>query len=496
MPLSLTELEEIRANAFADDIAIPRGAAYWTEVEALEFFDSGGTAVPKNPANVATGEPGAEPYQPLFWHSRAESSESLAASAITSVEAHKSEQVSRVRVFRDHLGAVGAPGELLAASGSWDCRVCVWRVGGTDGRALTSPSLLCELNPPDNRWVYDVALCGYLRGGASNRPALGLISTHTGGMVGEPENLIRLWSLRRDARAGADSGEGGEGSGEGGGNVAGRIAQKLNVEGSSNGPVPRGTFSAGGAHLRGVHGVDCTDTHICTISQDKIVAWEIDRPAGRGQEVVRVDSLLSSRSAGSQRVLCLSGGREVVPIGRYDDGLVPILSLHTGLATVETLALKGGDATALIEVGGAAATAGGVGAVDGRCFPIVASNANRAFLWDRRAGPQPRSRLALGSIAAFATLPGDAPGAGAPHALLAASGRQVYVFDVRRLPEDSPAVKRPPAALATLTAASTRRGAWTSLAALGGVVVAGDRDGGCTIWDVGTAGISGAPELS
>lgn len=402
--------------------------------------------------------------------------------AHASVDAHPEQTVTRVRLFHDSDGILDEPGSLVAISGSWDYRCCLWRVARKGGSHMGSdadagsdevtapPELLCELNPSDNRWVYDVGVCGYTSGSGSP-PSVAMISTHTGGMTGEPENLIRLWSLRREK--------------EPGGGVVGTIAQKLNVDGVDVGLASTGTaghvHSTSHVHLRGVHGVDCSVSHIATISQDTLCVWAFDPVGARGREVKRVPSPLGG-SASSSKVLFLAGGRELVPIGDYSacEGKLPILGLDAGLAAVDTLAFRGGHANAVAEL-----------AIDGgnatQSSTLVASNPNRAFVWDRRAGPQPHSRLALPGIAAFATLSGENAGSGPP-ALLAAAGRDVHVYDIRKLPEEAPTVKKAPPAIATLRAPDRddARGnsTWTTLAAMRGVVVAGDRDGGVCVWDV------------
>ena len=53
----------------------------------------------------------------------------VASQAASSIEqAHHSQPVSCVRLWRDEDGSLGARGQLLAVSGSWDCAVRVWRV--------------------------------------------------------------------------------------------------------------------------------------------------------------------------------------------------------------------------------------------------------------------------------------------------------------------------------------------------------------------------------
>jgi len=48
MPLTMEELDDIRAECLADDIDIPEEAASWVKGEAIKFFESGGTLFPRN----------------------------------------------------------------------------------------------------------------------------------------------------------------------------------------------------------------------------------------------------------------------------------------------------------------------------------------------------------------------------------------------------------------------------------------------------------------
>ena len=47
MPISLTILEAIRAELFADDVPIPADATRWTMQQAEDYFSSGGRQVPQ-----------------------------------------------------------------------------------------------------------------------------------------------------------------------------------------------------------------------------------------------------------------------------------------------------------------------------------------------------------------------------------------------------------------------------------------------------------------
>lgn len=258
-----------------------------------------------------------------------------------------------------------------------------------------------------------------------------------------------------------------------------------------------------------------------TASEDLFVAWRLDPSACRAAEVARAANPLLSPGRPPAGVRFLRDGCTVLAAGPLMEGALPLLRLGpAGLGVCETLLMKGGDAKDAIEVddGGGASGAGSPSNL------IMAAAPNRAFLWDRRAGGQPCARLALQGITALASVVddaagefgggdggGDAAGGGwhghlpsfaAYPVLLAAAGSRVHVYDVRRLPQDSAAVKKPPPALATLTRPppphageappaprdtprdTPREASFTTLAMAGGAVVAGDMEGQICVWDV------------
>jgi len=259
--------------------------------------------------------------------------------------------------------------------------------------------------------------------------------------------------------------------------------------------APLAARDARHAHRRGVHAVDCVRDTIATASTDRLVAWSLDRSAARADEAVSVDYPLATSTV-PMGLRWLSDGHTLLPVGSYDQNLVPLLDVTTGLGVSATLSFKGTDAVAAVEL-----------PADGR---ILLANKNRALLYDRRAGSEPCARLELAQIASLAALGGEA----AP-AILAASGAAVHVFDVRKLPGEAPRAKKPPPALAVLErelnppdgdsagggaaasastgsaaaslarSANVRRGEpFCSVAAMGGIVVAGDHDGGLAVWSV------------
>ena len=48
MPLTAADLETIRDECLADDVEIPAEAVAWIEEEAVAFFESGGTELPRD----------------------------------------------------------------------------------------------------------------------------------------------------------------------------------------------------------------------------------------------------------------------------------------------------------------------------------------------------------------------------------------------------------------------------------------------------------------
>jgi len=60
MPLTMAQLDDIRAECLADDIDIPAEAVSWIECEARTFFESGGTCFPR--------KQGLEGAETLAWY--------------------------------------------------------------------------------------------------------------------------------------------------------------------------------------------------------------------------------------------------------------------------------------------------------------------------------------------------------------------------------------------------------------------------------------------
>lgn len=239
--LTVERLTEIAAASFADDLA-DEASVSWSEAEVVAFFESGGAIRPSTLPTPPAIRPSKLPLppssttpllgRPPLWWERATSEETVLASSYLDAHA-RSETISRVRLFHDVEGAVGEPGDFLALSGGWDCVVRVWRVSRL---ASSEPAeQLCELKHSDARWVYDLDSVGYIRDGAapSAPPSLGVLASHTGGMVAEPNQLIRLWSVGRHRD-----------------HLAGACTMLVNTEGSTGDP-------RGYAHMRGVHALHC-----------------------------------------------------------------------------------------------------------------------------------------------------------------------------------------------------------------------------------------------
>ena len=446
-PLSADDLEAIRCECFADDVAIPAAddATHWTRDDAIAYFESGGIAMPL-PAVIP-------PTRHIPCVSDIQNAHSGAS---------YDSGVTQVRLISDHGGSLtGMDGGLIAMSSSWDCRICLWRVNALGGL----DPLLCELTHDDPRWVYDVAACGFYGG------SLGIISTQTGGMVGEPQHLIRHWSVRRHGPQPADD-------------VKGQCLMLPNVDGLT---ALGGENAPQFAHQRGVHAVDRRGRHMVTASSDALVVWRLEDAAmAHGLLPFRVAAKAAasmwSQSANTNGIRILRDERSFLPIASYDFfGGVPIFSLApSGVAVKDVLAFKGTAANDAIELD-----------EPGEQPRLAIATSSRALLYDRRVGTKPCARLALRNVAALATLRGSTPGE--PPSLIAASDRNIYVYDVRRIPEeDVPTSAKPPPALATLLPDDEGRGPkgrgpprWTRLdASAPGIVLAGDERGGVSAWDL------------
>lgn len=300
------------------------------------------------------------------------------------------------------------------------------------------------------RWIYDLAT--YTVGTGE----LGVVSAQTGGWAGEPENAIRLWRLSGESDA--------------------RLHMWLNTEGADPAAETRpwGVGQDAFCHRRGVHALDYSagalppgwgaSGLLLSGSEDLLVAWAMDGESGRGREVSRLPAVLDGTP---ERLRLCADGASVVCAGRVAPGRgLPLLDLRAGLAEVSRLGLKPDGALDIVEIPHA----------HGWSPLLVAATANRAYAWDRRACTAPSLRLPLAGIKALAAVEAD------PNALLAAAGRAVLVFDVRKLPPEDPKAKTPPPALARFETAAGAE--LTRVDAMGAVLVAGDRQGGLHVWDL------------
>lgn len=152
----------LQSEYFADDIDPPPGAESWRADDLRRFFAEGGKW---------------RPPPLLSW----DASRTTGLSAET---AHAPEPVSRVQVFVDEGGVLGAAGAMWGLSSSWDASVKLWTLSRAN-----RPSLACELRDASSRrWVYDCAPF-WFDGGADSGAALGVVSGVTGGMFGEPAEV-------------------------------------------------------------------------------------------------------------------------------------------------------------------------------------------------------------------------------------------------------------------------------------------------------------------
>ena len=286
MPLTAQELEDIREVAYAEDVDVPEEALRWTKAEAAAFFESGGMVWPSSSsADTLHVPPPPLPVMPSRhpWKWRSADATPMLVGARHEYRAHTT-QISKVRLFHDVEGVVAQPGELLAVSGSWDNAVGMWRICSADGTVLAGATDgsgggagLCNAFG-NSRWVYDVAVGGYM--GEVGTRRLAVISTHTGGMVGEPNELICLWGVAKHSLGtvpGASAGGARQVGGAGAGAVA-ACTMFVNTEGSSleNHLATSGRMASSHspfAHMRGVHAIDCSATHMVIASEGLLVAW-------------------------------------------------------------------------------------------------------------------------------------------------------------------------------------------------------------------------------
>lgn len=124
-------IAEIQLECMADDVPPLDEMQSWSETAVTVYFESGGTTRPAEPAPASVSSSAAppKPRWPPPMPSWLAAEQRVASQAASSIEqAHHSQPVSCVRLWRDEDGSLGARGQLLAVSGSWDCAVRVWRV--------------------------------------------------------------------------------------------------------------------------------------------------------------------------------------------------------------------------------------------------------------------------------------------------------------------------------------------------------------------------------
>ena len=235
-----TLIAALQEEHFADDLLPPAESTAWSDDDVTRFFESGGEWQPDPPAPAALA---------LRWDADA-ALPPLTAQSTGS--AHGAEGVASVRLLVDTDGVIGSAGSTIALSSSWDATAKLWRLD-------PAPSHACTLYEggvdSGKRWVYD-STPFTMRDGT-----LGVATVHTGGWVGEPEELIRLW------RVGDDGGSG----------LAARTACRLNTVGARATP-PGATHPCG--HMRGVHAVEARGGTLFSLSDDALLAWALDGCSG------------------------------------------------------------------------------------------------------------------------------------------------------------------------------------------------------------------------
>ena len=96
MPLTLMELQDIQADAMADDIPIDEAKMmHWTREEATEFFESGGTVEPAAPS-TSKSTVAAAPSEP--------STSAPAAEAAVDEAAYSAAPITKIALFLSENG--------------------------------------------------------------------------------------------------------------------------------------------------------------------------------------------------------------------------------------------------------------------------------------------------------------------------------------------------------------------------------------------------------
>ena len=243
---------ELQVECYADDLDPPDGADRWSSEELRCFFESGGESKPEPPPPPP---PPPVPAQPLCWDDAA----CAAPLRARTLEAAHSQGLTRVHIVNDPNSTTVAAPRLL--SSSWDATAKLWRLPAKDAVEDALPVLDCLLQDPSSqRWAYDAAPFWY-GGDAAGGHRLGVVTSHTGGMAGEPEQVLRLWELSPAASRG------------GANDVAwdARTSSFLNTQGCVG----------SAAHIRGVHAVDANATHLVSISDDLLVLWAVEATGER-----------------------------------------------------------------------------------------------------------------------------------------------------------------------------------------------------------------------
>eukprot|EP00966_Prymnesium_polylepis_P042933 997573-Prymnesium_polylepis.1 len=290
---------ELQDEYFADDLEPPAGAELWSAADLRSFYESGGEQhgrPQQAPAALA---------QRLPWDA-APCDAPLSAHSLEGAHGSKAGQgLTRVRLVPDPANQSSAPRVLTS---SWDATAKLWRLPAREAAAGARPLLDCLMeDPTSSRWVYDAVHFWY--GGADGGPRLAVATSHTGGMMGEPEEVLRLWHLSPSESIPTPSASA---------SWTARTKFFLNTQGVAAALGGGGGGGGGGgvlhAHRRGVHAVDTNPagSHLASISDDKLVLWALDAASGFGAEAARVESPLAGSAT---RLRFLRDGETVVCTG-------------------------------------------------------------------------------------------------------------------------------------------------------------------------------------
>lgn len=171
-------LLDAQEEFYADDLQPPAGADRWDHNDLRRFFSEGGSWTPQSTSAPEVKSP-MKTRKQMIWDNAPCRDALLSLSLTAAQESQHSEGVTRIRCISS---------SNLVLSGSWDATAKLWRLPESTAEDETM-TLDCVLHDPNSkRWVYDTASFWF---GDTASPDLGVVTAHTGGMSGEPEQVLQ-----------------------------------------------------------------------------------------------------------------------------------------------------------------------------------------------------------------------------------------------------------------------------------------------------------------